>query len=591
MRTLLAFCTLLFVLQLTAVAQDSCWLKVSGMETAEKGNNTQLLGFADSISRNAFMQEQLMQLADDGYITATFKFTAGVTDTLQVHLLKGPQVQWAQLKVNDADKNLLSAADYKPGTFEDKPYDHQRVVALLRDVVMQLANRGYPFAVVQLDSIAFADSVLQANLRIQRNTFIQFDSVIVVGNLDVSKNFIQQYTGIKNGEPYQQSLIDALPERIIQLTYASLTKPPVIEFSGNSARVIIYADARKTSRFDFILGVLPNNAITGRLIVTGDVQLQLQNTFGAGEQINFQYNKLESATKSLDASVVYPYLPGIPLGPDASFYLYLKDSTFLERKTTLGMVYQFSGNNTLKGFVNWFNSSVLKPDTTFVLSNLELPAMLDMADLSYGLSWQYRQLDNIFNPRKGYFWQLTASAGSRNILENASIAGLTSELYPDYDFASLYDSIDTKIFSLRYQYDVQYYQPLFSQTVLLLQMRGGALVYDQLLANELYRLGGNKLLRGFDEQSLPVSDYHLGTIEWRYLLGARSYAGLFVDAGYLSNRTISEHNVLHPVGFGATVRFETKAGIFGLTYALGGTELSPVAFKNTKVHFGYINYF
>ena len=43
--------------------------------------------------------------------------------------------------------------------------------------------------------------------------------------------------------------------------------------------------------FDFLIGVLPNNEITGRLIITGDGRLQLNNVFNAGELFNFHFTK------------------------------------------------------------------------------------------------------------------------------------------------------------------------------------------------------------------------------------------------------------------------------------------------------------
>ena len=46
-----------------------------------------------------------------------------------------------------------------------------------------------------------------------------------------------------------------------------------------------------------------------------------------------------------------------------------------------------------------------------------------------------------------------------------------------------------------------------------------------------------------------------------------------------------------PFGIGAGINFETKAGIFGLNYALGSQNNNPLSIKNAKIHFGYVNYF
>jgi outer membrane protein assembly factor BamA len=537
----------------------------------------------------------VFQLQNDGWLTAAWKWLGDIPGEVShvgvAEIDCGKRVYWATLNAAHVDPLILRTAGFDPDDWKNTTYDHQQALNFLRSLVAYANNHGYPFASAQLDSITWQDSSLSASVKFEKNMSVHFDTIRLVGTLNVSANFLEQFTQIISGQPYDQSLILQLPSRIKELTFATMTKPPLIELNGNGATVIIYADAKKSSQFDFIIGVLPNNEITGRLLITGDMRLHLQNVFHAGEQIHFQYTKLESASKSMDASFTYPYLPHIPLGPDASFHLYLKDSTFLERNTSVGVVWQIAGNHTLKGFTSFFNSSVLRPDTNFVLSQLALPSMLDLKENAYGLLWQFQHLDYIYNPSRGYAFALSGSAGTRTILENAAITALTSELYPDYDFASLYDSIATQTLSLKYRYDVQYFIPLFKRMTILLRGQGASIIHPDIVENELYRIGGNQLLRGFDEQSISVSDYHIGTIEYRYLLSQNAFASLFFDGGAVANRAIEDRSWSYPIGFGAGLRFETKAGIFGLSYALGGTDDEPVQFRNTKVHFGYINYF
>jgi len=47
----------------------------------------------------------------------------------------------------------------------------------------------------------------------------------------------------------------------------------------------------------------------------------------------------------------------------------------------------------------------------------------------------------------------------------------------------------------------------------------------------------------------------------------------------------------YPYGFGVSAAIETKAGIFGITYAMGKQLDNKISFKSAKIHFGYINYF
>ena len=508
-----------------------------------------------------------------------------------VEIMKGEKVSWATLNVSKVDNWILAGAGYRKKDIQGKTFSQTAVVQLMRSLLSFAETNGFPFATAQLDSIIWDNSTISATLLFDKNQFIEFDTIRVVGNLKLSPNYLKQYTGIESGAPYNQKLLNGLDNRLKEIPFATRTQNTRIEFSGNRATIILYLDEKQSSTFDFLIGVLPNNEITGRLIITGEGRLQLQNVFNAGELFNFQFSKLESTSKQLQTALTYPYLPGLPLGLEGSFSLYLKDSTFLERSAKAGIIYQFVGNNYVKGIASFYNSSVLAIDTAFIVSNSTLPNALDLNERAYGLIWNYEQLNYRQNPIKGYAITAGGTIGTKNILENASITGLTNPLNPEFDFASLYDSIDTKTLSIKYQYEVRWFIPLISRTTLLLKTEGAGIINDYILQNELYRLGGNQLLRGFDEQSIVASQYHIFTAELRYLLSQNAYAALFTDLAYIENASGNALTADTPYGFGAAVNFETKAGIFGLTYALGSQQNNPVRFKNTKIHFGYVNYF
>lgn len=111
---------------------------------------------------------------------------------------------------------------------------------------------------------------------------------------------------------------------------------------------------------------------------------------------------------------------------------------------------------------------------------------------------------------------------------------------------------------------------------------------QNLLRNELLRIGGNKLLRGFDEQSILASTFNVATIEYRYMIQRNSYFFVFLDVAYVHrkfNNTIFQDV---PFGFGTGLTFATKIGIFGLTYALGQQKDKKIDFRSSKLHFGYV---
>ena len=119
-----------------------------------------------------------------------------------------------------------------------------------------------------------------------------------------------------------------------------------------------------------------------------------------------------------------------------------------------------------------------------------------------------------------------------------------------------------------------------------------AYIYNpNLFTNELYRIGGLKTLRGFDEESIYASIYTIGKIEYRYLLEQNSFLFTFINTAWYENSSNNLHLSDTPFGFGTGINFETKIGIMSVSYALGKQFNNPILFKNGKIHFGIVNYF
>ena len=131
--------------------------------------------------------------------------------------------------------------------------------------------------------------------------------------------------------------------------------------------------------------------------------------------------------------------------------------------------------------------------------------------------------------------------------------------------------------------------------VLRLAGQGGSMVNNgtgaRLFRNEVYRIGGLKTLRGTDEAGIFASSYAIGTVEYRFLFEENSNFFVFVDQGWWEDQSVSPLLTDTPLGFGAGTSFETKAGIFSITYALGRQFSNPVELRGGKVHFGFSSLF
>ena len=121
--------------------------------------------------------------------------------------------------------------------------------------------------------------------------------------------------------------------------------------------------------------------------------------------------------------------------------------------------------------------------------------------------------------------------------------------------------------------------------------QSGFISGEGLFQNELFRIGGLKTLRGFDEESIRASAYTIGTVEYRYLFEQNSYLFFFGDAAYYERHGVDGFVHDTPYGFGTGISFETKAGIFSLSYALRKQFGNPIYLRAGKIHFGIVNYF
>lgn len=455
-------------------------------------------------------------------------------------------------------------------------------------VVTELENNGYPFAKVMTDSIQLTDSSLSYSYEVDKGKLIAVDSFINHGTSKLTKGFIQNYVLIKSKQPYNEARIKNIDKLLQKLPYAIVRQPSNVLFRDNKADIHLYLDKRKVNSFDFLIGFLPGSN-NGKILITGEVRVHLQNAFKRGEEIYLEWRKLQRQSQLLDVRFNYPYLLNAPIGVNFTFNLEKRDSSSLDLACQLGLPYITSSNNYIKGFYKYFQTIVLAADTSYAKLNKKLPNNLDATYSQYGVQAYYEDLDYLFNPRKGFELKLTGSVGTKKIKPNNQITTLQDD-FSGFNYGSLYDSIRRKSIKGDLFWLGNYYLPLGKKQrhILKFGLNGGAVFNRSLLRNELLRIGGNRLLRGFDEQSILASTYSVATVEYRMMMMRNSYFFVFMDAAYVHrkfNNTIFQD---FPFGFGAGITFETKIGIFGLTYALGQQKDKSVDFRNSKLHFGYV---
>ncbi len=527
----------------------------------------------DSLAAVKVLKRAVQYFYQKGYLTASIDSIVKDSSSTRAWIHTGSIYSTSSLRAGNADRLLLRQSGYREKFFTNKPYKPREISRLMENILKYCENNGYPFASVRLDSVEIGpDNHITASLDLQRNQKVYVDTMIVKGSSKLSRSFLRYYFNIKEGSPYNEQRIRRIESRIKDLPFVSEIRQTEVVFSGDKASIILYLDKKKASQFDGIIGIAPNEQTSGKLLITGDVKLKLLSVFNRGELIDLNWRKLEAQSQDLNFHFNYPFLFGTPFGFDYVLQLFKKDTSYLNLNNNLGFQVMFNGYNHIKAFYENQRSNLLS--TQGLESATVLPEYADITTSFYGMGVAYSKLNYRYNPSRGYAIDMSGAIGSKNIRRNASVNPV------------LYDSIALKSTLYRVKFAGDIFIPLFRSGTFLVANKSGLLENKNLFDNELFRIGGLKTLRGFDEESITASAYSIFTLEFRYLFDVNSYFQLFFDGAYYERETNKGFISDTPYGFGLGVNFETRAGIFALSYALGSREGIPVQFKSAKIHFG-----
>jgi len=513
------------------------------------------------------------QLIEKGYLTAGFDSLSAIeSDTLYSRVYFGKHYKWANLKAGNLPEEYLTRSGFRQKIVRDEAFSPAALAKLMEQSLKLAENNGFPFASLRLDSLQINDEYIEAVLNMELNQFTLVDSVIIKGNIKTNRKYLQNYLGIKTDVPYNQSVLNKIPVRLKELPFVKVIKPYEVGMRPGKADIYLYLDAKKASNFNGILGILPDEG-TGKTQITGDIELNLLNSLSQGESINLKWQRLQTKTQELNVDFTYPFLFNTPIGLELGLNLYRRDTLFSRVNSLVGVQYFFKGGNFARIFYENNQANVISAEA------FSIDQYIDSRTNLYGVGINMRDLDYRFNPTRGYFLETSVAAGRKKILKNRAV--------DDAEYSGL--KINSDIYNINLK--VGTYISIGKRSTVLLRVRGAYLLNENMFRNEIYRIGGLKTLRGFNEQSIFASAYGVGTIEYRYILEENSNVFVFFDQGIYEDRSVEIPLQDDPIGFGAGINFETNAGIFSLTYALGKQFNNSIEIRSGKIHFGFISFF
>ncbi|MDF1697706.1 MAG: BamA/TamA family outer membrane protein [Saprospiraceae bacterium] len=543
----------------------------------------------DSLEFASLIQADIIQLWSEGYLLAHLDSIFLADRILIANVFVGSRYTFGEVSVSEENLSIVSAAGLKNVRWNDKLVSLEMVGQYAETVLTYLENNGYPFARIHLDSTSIVNGIVNTYMYMSKNRYVPFDTLNLIGKVDIRQGYMERYLNIKATDPYSRKKVKDIAKRINNLTFVELDTTPLIKFANGVAQVQLYLKSKRASRFDFLIGVLPSaDNGTRKFSIIGEFTGEMYNKLGQGEYI-FANVQTRPETRVLEVRFNYPYLFDLPLGIDFKGGIFFNE-VFRETIWDGGILYQFDGGASIKASWNNKSSRLIDIDTAAILTTGRLPNQLDITYNGGGLEYNYQNVDYRFNPSKGWELNLAGTVGIKKIIKNNRIQELSRT---DLDFNLAYDSLKLNTLQTEATLSAAVYIPAFRIATFKLGFEGGIQYNEEkIFENELYRIGGNSLLRGFDELSVLTSSYLISTVEFRLLLDRNSYLSFpFIDVG-LTKVSIDEEEVWdNTISLGMGINFSTPAGIFNVSFAAGRRLNNPIDLGNTKIHFGYVSLF
>lgn len=543
--------------------------------------------FATIEACNKYVANLPLLLHAQGFISAAIDSVQQTNLTTTVFIFLGRKYFWKQLHVEEEDKIYLQQAGIKLSNFSAATFNPTIVNLLQEKLLNFFEEKGYPFATVGFDSLHIEENMVSGKLMINKGIAYKMDSIRISGNAKINKTFLYRYLQMPPKSLYQKQKISLIDNKLQDLPFLEVIQPHQLTMLGTGFITDVFLNNKKSNQVDAIIGFLPNNQqINGNLLLTVDANLKLQNAFANGETIGLLWQQIQPKSPRINILYNQPFLFNAAFGLDFNFNLFKRDSSFLNIQSAIGTTYNIGLRSMLKMMFKSARTNLLEVDTNLVKLTKRLPADADVSVNSIAVEYNVNTTNYKLNPRSGTNLVLFTAAGARTIRKNNTITQIKD---PNFNYTTLYDTVQLQSYQLKSTLKLEQYWPLAKYATIKTALNGGLVLSPTVYRNEQYQIGGFKLLRGFDEESIFTDKFFVATIEYRYLFGQNAFFNVFTDVGKAYNSIIKNNSSYW--GAGAGFSFETKQGIINLTLATGKRDNENFNLRQAKIHIGFVSLF
>ena len=502
-------------------------------------------------------------LAERGRVAARIDSVRG-TD---VYVWPGPVSRVAALDVVGSEAVAPDALRVGWRTREGAVYAPVRFAADLRASARLLARRGYPDAVLVPTVVADGGGAgaVRVSVRVDEGAPAEVAGVELVGARRPSRAFASRVAAVGPGATLGDVDLGRVRASLDATRLYDAVGEPVVARDADG-RVVIQVPVQEAppGAFDVVLGLLPPSGGEAAQVV-GNGRVNLRNPFGGGRALDVELERNPALASSLALAVWDPFVLGTPVAVGLGFEGASRTAPapFSRQRYTAEVGYPVAPGLSL---VAGLSAEAVRPG---VDSDPAGGAVRRSDALYVGAGLVLDRVDAPRNPRRGLALRLYAEQGRPRTTSPDPTVLLETGVRRRLDAAA------------------RGYVPTFRRQAAVLGLDARVLqggTADRLDDADLFRLGGARTLRGYDEEAFRGRAVGRLLAEYRLLFDADSYGLAFADLGYVDRPALgavpAETRVLP--GYGLGVRVRTGLGLASVSYAL-----SPdVPLGRGKVHVG-----
>lgn len=446
-------------------------------------------------------------------------------------------------------------------------FSARRLESEIEQLLRFLEKEGYALAGVRIADIRYDHtgerSTVRIALRIDRGNRIRIRGLRITGNARTADNVIVREARIGENQLFEPDLPLQVKRRLERLQlFSSVSMPEVHLRPDSTVDLRVEVQEGNTNHFDGILGYVPDPRPGRKGFFTGLIDVKFRNLLGTGRRLAARWHRLDNHSQEIDLRYLEPWIASLPLDGEIHLGQRIQDSTYVRRQYGMNLSVMFSQDLSV---------STSMERTEVVPAERLRHLQGEGTELFLGLSIHYDSKDDPVTPRAGALYQTSYEAGRKSVRQPD---GSTARAWTD-----------------RITLDLEYYFSPVDRQVIMAALHGRDYRAPDMAAGDLFRLGGTNTLRGYRESQFLGSRLAWINLEYRLLIGGRSYVAGFVDGGYIYSppapRSGLSRQELTRLGYGVGVRLDSAIGLLRIGLAFGKGD----SFNTAKLHFGLINEF